>query len=64
MSKKRDDVTRTPYNVEDVTSVILMKDGQDVASVTHMHQAKAIMTSSSLQVTGGISNGATSGERG
>ena len=57
----RRDVTQTVDNVEEVTSIILMMNGQDVASVTNLAAAQVKDGSLNSQVTGQVSSSASGG---
>lgn len=50
----RRDVTRTADNVELVTSVIIMQNGNDVASVTQGHSARSLTAAGNIRVTGDV----------
>ena len=51
----RRDVTETTDNVEEVTSIIVMKDGQDVASVSHFLSPHVMDNTSNIRVSGSVS---------
>ena len=50
----RRDVTQTTENVVEVTSFILMKNGKDVASMSHTKPAHVMDGSSNIRVTGSV----------
>jgi len=58
----RRDVTQTTENVVEVTSFIVMKNGKDVASMSHTKPAHVMDGSSNIRVTGSVAG--TPGERG
>lgn len=51
--------TETPYNVDEVMSIIVTQNGADVAAVTHTHPPKVEDSSNNLQVSGHILNAAS-----
>jgi len=51
------DVTITTDNVAEVSSVVIMKNGQDVASVSHAMGAHVMDGSTNTQVTGSVTAG-------
>ena len=55
-------VARTAGNVEQVSSVIIMLNGKDIASVAQSHTAKILVSSTNIRVSGDVSG--QSGERG
>jgi len=58
----RRDVTQTADNMAEVSSIIVMKGGVDVASVSHSHGARVIGVAPSLTVAGDLTGSA--GEKG
>jgi len=58
----RRDVTQTAHNVQQVSSIIIMKDGTDIASITQAFPAKILNGSGDMHVTGDVS--IRPGERG
>jgi len=57
----RRDVTQTVDNVDEVSSLILMHNGQDVASISHSHGAHVMDGETNLRVTGSV-DGSLGGE--
>jgi len=51
---KRETVVQTDDNVSEVSSIIVMLDGRDIASVSHTSPAQVMDGSSNLQVTGSV----------
>jgi len=54
----RRDVTQTADNMAEVSSIIVMKGGVDVASVSHSHGARVIGVAPSLTVAGDLTGSA------
>jgi len=50
----RRDVTSTQDNVEQVSSVVIMQNGVDLASVTQTHQAKPLISHNNIRVNGDV----------